>query len=421
MDDSIVIIITLVSCAFFSGLEIAFLTSNKLQIELDAKQEKFTAKIYSQFVKQPSRFISTTLLGNSIAIVIYGLYSEEMLEPAIALYTHSHVLILLLKTLLSTVFILLVAEYIPKALFSINPNRSLNLFALPFIIVYFLLYPFVWFTMKLYEGILKLFGSSHHEHKGMQFKRIDLDNYVNSFSTDYKDKEKMDHEIEIFQNALEFSEVKIRECMIPRTEIVSVEVDEPISVLKNKFIETGLSKLLIYRDSIDNVIGYVHTHEMFHFPQSIKSVLLPISVFAESVPAQEVLDSFLRERRTVGLIIDEYGGTAGMVTLEDVMEEIFGAIDDEHDQDDLTERKIDEDNYTFSGRLEVDYINNKYNLNLPISEEYETLAGLIIKYSENIPHKGEEVMLEPNFKFKMLSVTKMRIDMVHLTLVRDEN
>ena len=421
MDDSIVIIITLVSCAFFSGLEIAFLTSNKLQIELDAKQEKFTAKIYSQFVKQPSRFISTTLLGNSIAIVIYGLYSEEMLEPAIALYTHSHVLILLLKTLLSTVFILLVAEYIPKALFSINPNRSLNLFALPFIIVYFLLYPFVWFTMKLSEGILKLFGSSHHEHKGMQFKRIDLDNYVNSFSTDYKDKEKMDHEIEIFQNALEFSEVKIRECMIPRTEIVSVEVDEPISVLKNKFIETGLSKLLIYRDSIDNVIGYVHTHEMFHFPQSIKSVLLPISVFAESVPAQEVLDSFLRERRTVGLIIDEYGGTAGMVTLEDVMEEIFGAIDDEHDQDDLTERKIDEDNYTFSGRLEVDYINNKYNLNLPISEEYETLAGLIIKYSENIPHKGEEVMLEPNFKFKMLSVTKMRIDMVHLTLVRDEN
>lgn len=422
MDSTFVILITLISCAFFSGMEMAFLTSNKLKIELESKQGVVSARIFSMFINQPSKFISTTLLGNCIAIVIYGLYSEALLEPFIEHYTESKVAIILLKTLLSTLFILIIAEYIPKALFSINPNGALSLFAIPFIIVYVALFPFVWITMNLSELILKLFGQSNLHNHGAKFSRVDLDNYMKSFSADYEDKEKVDHEIQIFQNALDFSSVKIRECMIPRPEMIAMDLDESIEDLKKKFIETKLSKIIIYRDSIDNVIGYAHAHELFSRPVSIKSILLPVSVFPESMPAQEVMDNLIRERRSVGIIIDEYGGTAGMITMEDVMEEIFGEIEDEHDKEELTEQKISESEYLFSGRVEIDYINEKYGLNLPVSDDYETLGGLIFKHHESIPHKGEMIVLEDSsFKFIIISVKRRGIDTVRLLIEGKNN
>jgi CBS domain containing-hemolysin-like protein len=418
MDTGIVILITLIGCAFFSGLEIAFLTSNKLKIELDTKQGELGAKIFSPFVKKPSRFISTMLLGNSISIVIYGIYSEEVLEHFFEQYFHNYGVVFVFKTLISTLFVLIIAEYLPKALFSLNPNRSLTIFSIPFIIVYYVLFPFVWFTMFISEGLINLFGGKGEDHGARKFSRVDLDNYVNRFGiADHsEDKEKIDHEIQIFQNALEFPTVKVRECMIPRPEIIAIEVEENIEELKKKFIGTGVSKVIVYRDSIDNVIGYVHTYEMFKNPESIKTILLPISVFPESMQAREALDLFIKEHRSIGVVLDEFGGTAGLVTMEDLMEEIFGEIDDEHDKEELTEQVINEREFSFSGRLEIDYINQKYNLELPFSEEYETLAGLILNNHESIPQKGEIIDVG-DFRFKIIQVDKRKIELIHLEIL----
>lgn len=418
MDSSVVILLTLIGCAFFSGLEIAFLTANKLKIELDTKQGELGAKIFSPFVKKPSRFISTMLLGNSISIVVYGIYSEEVLEHFIEQYVQNYWAVFAFKTVISTLFVLIVAEYLPKALFSLNPNRSLTIFSVPYIIVYYLLFPFVWFTMFISEGLINMLGGKGEDHGARKFSRIDLDNYVNRFGAiDHtEDKEKIDHEIQIFQNALEFPSIKVRECMVPRPEIIAIEVEEDIKELKEKFISTGVSKVIVYRDNIDNIIGYVHTYEMFKSPESIKTILLPIVVFPESMQAREALDMFIKEHRSIGIVLDEFGGTAGLVTMEDLMEEIFGEIDDEHDKEELTEQILNEKEYSFSGRLEIDYINQKYNLNLPYSEEYETLAGLILNHNENIPQKGEIIDVE-NFRFKITQVDKKRIELVHLEVL----
>jgi CBS domain containing-hemolysin-like protein len=293
----------------------------------------------------------------------------------------------------------------------------LQIFAAPFIFFYYLLFPVIWFTIALSEGLIHLTGTKTEDANRGKFSRIDLDNYVNSFGNHNQpvDKEKIDHEIQIFQNALEFPNIKVRECMIPRTEIIAAEVDDDINVLKEKFISTGVSKVVIYRDTIDNVIGYVHTYEMFKKPESIKSVLLPISVFPESMLAHEALDNFIKERRSIGVVIDEFGGTAGIVTMEDLMEEIFGEINDEHDKEELTERVLSSEEFIFSGRLEIDYLNEKYNLNLPYSENYETLAGLIIHYYEDIPAVNEIIEIE-NFTITILQVDKKRIETVKLVV-----
>lgn len=411
----IIIIITLVSCAFFSGLEMAFLTSNKLKIELERKQGKWGAKIFSNFVKEPSKFISTILLGNCIAIVVYGIYAEEMLEPYIARYTNSEILIFISKTLLSTIFILLTAEFVPKTIFSINPNKALNIFALPFIIIYYVLYPLVYFTIGITELILKNFSKGDGHHARIKFGKVDLENYVQAIGTTNEENVNIDHEVKIFKNALAFSEVKARECMIPRTEITAMEVEESIEDLKNKFIETGLSKIIIYRDSIDNIIGYVHSVELFNFPKNIKSLLLPVIIIPETMPVNEVLTSFIQQRKSVAIVMDEFGGTSGMLTMEDVMEEIFGEIEDEYDIDSPMEKVLSENEYVFAGRLEVDYLNNKYQLNLPIGEEYETLAGLIIHVHQSIPEK-HQVIKSGKYEFTILGVSKRRIETVKLSV-----
>lgn len=416
MSSSIIIFISLLASAFFSGLEIAFITSNKLRIELENKQGNFSAKILAHFNKYPSRYLGTMLLGNNIALVIFGIYMDEEMKYALGRFiSHEYkILILLLSTFLSTMLILITAEFLPKNLFRINPNKTLSLFAFPLTIVYGILYPFVMLTIGFSEFILKRLFKVKIENDNAGFTMIDLDNYVREGNaTSIEKKAEMDHEIQIFQNALDFSSVKARECMIPRTEIIALDINASIEVLKQKFVQSRLSKILIYSESIDNIIGYVYSKELFKKPESIKSILLPVSIVPESMAASELLTVFIQQHKSIAVVVDEFGGTSGMLTMEDVMEEIFGEIEDEHDKEETTEKQLSENEFIFSARLETDYINHKYNLDLPILDNVETLSGLIMHYHESIPRYGEEIRVE-NFVFTILAVTKTRIEQVNL-------
>jgi CBS domain containing-hemolysin-like protein len=412
---STIIIITLIASAFFSGLEIAFITSNKLRIELESKQGNLSAKILAYFNKYPSRYLGTMLLGNNIALVIFGIYMDEELKPIIGNIISSKVLILLTSTLLSTMLILVTAEFLPKNIFRINPNRTLTIFAFPLTIVYGALYPVVMITIGFAELILKKIFRVKIENENAAFTMIDLDNYVREGTSAQEKKAEMDHEIQIFQNALDFSSVKARECMVPRTEILALEVNESIEKLKQKFIQTRLSKILIYSESIDNIIGYVYSKELFKSPESIKSILLPVSFVPESMAASEVLTVFIQQHKSIAVVVDEFGGTSGMLTMEDVMEEIFGEIEDEHDKEEMIEKQISETEFVFSSRLETDYINNKYHLKLPILDNIETLGGLVMFYHESIPRINEEIRIE-NFLFTITAVTRTSIEQVNLKI-----
>ncbi len=414
----IVIVITLMCSAFFAGMEIAFLTSNKLRIELENKQDFLPAKIMSIFVKNPSKFIATTLVGNNISLVIYGIFMARILEPYIESYVESKAAVTLIQTISSTLFIVFTAEFLPKALFRINPNGTLNFFAIPFIIAYYLIYPIVFLTITVSEFLLEKLLRVNLDHGKVAFGRIDLDNYVRQFTESTSNK-KIDHEIQIFQNALDFSAVKVRECMVPRTEIIAMNVDESIENLSKKFIETHLSKILIYQDTIDNIIGYVHSSELFKKPKSIRSVLLPVAIVPETLAAKDMLQQLIRERKSMAIVVDEFGGTSGIISIEDVMEEIFGEIEDEHDKEELTEKAISETEFLFSGRLEIDYLNETYKLQLPESEEYSTIAGLIINVSENIPSLNE-VIVHGKFNFKISAVSGNKIDQVLLKIMPEQ-
>jgi CBS domain containing-hemolysin-like protein len=410
-----IILITLIASAFFSGLEIAFITSNKLRIELENKQGSLSAKVLAYFNKYPSRYLGTMLLGNNIALVIFGIYMDEELKPLIESFTSSKVLILLISTFLSTMLILITAEFLPKNLFRINPNKTLAIFAFPLTIVYGILYPVVMISIGSSEFILKKIFRVKIEKENAAFTMIDLDNYVREGTAAVEKKVEVDHEIQIFQNALDFSSVKARECMIPRTEIVAVEVNESIEVLKQKFIQTRLSKILIYEKNIDNIIGYAYSKELFKKPSTIKSIMLPVSIVPETMPASEVLTVFIQQNKSIALVVDEFGGTSGMLTMEDVMEEIFGEIEDEHDKEEMIERQVSDTEFIFSARLETDYINNKYRLKLPILDNVETISGLIMHYHESIPRVNEEIHIE-NYIFTILSVTRTRVETVSLKI-----
>jgi putative hemolysin len=410
-----IILLTLVASAFFSGLEIAFITSNKLRIELDNKQGNFSAKILAHFTKYPSRYLGTMLLGNNIALVIFGIYMDEELKPLIGNIISSKLLILLISTFLSTMLILVTAEFLPKNIFRINPNKTLTLFAFPLTIVYGTLYPIVMITIGFSEFILKKIFRVKIEKENAAFTMIDLDNYVREGTSAHEKKAEIDHEIQIFQNALDFSSVKARECMVPRTEIIGLEVNESIEKLKQKFVQTRLSKILIYSESIDNIIGYVYSKEIFKRPESIKSILLPVSFVPESMAASEVLTVFIQQHKSIAVVVDEFGGTSGMLTMEDVMEEIFGEIEDEHDKEEMTEKQISETEFVFSSRLETDYINNRYHLKLPILDTIETLGGLIMFYHESIPRINEEIRVE-NFIFTITAATPTSIELVNLKI-----
>jgi len=413
---SVIILIATVASAFFSGLEIAFITSNKLRIELESKQGKIAAKILSHFNKNPSHYLGTMLLGNNIALVIFSIYMDEELNPWLGQYISSKVLVLLSSTFLSTLLILITAEYLPKSVFRVNPNRILTLFAFPLSIVYGFLYPVVIVTIGLSEFVLKKIFRLKMEKEDSVFTMIDLDNYLKEGTSVKEQKSDMDYEIQIFQNALDFSKIKARECMIPRTEMVALEVNQSIEELKNKFIQTRLSKILIYSGSIDNIIGYVYSKELFKSPESIRGILLPVSVVPESIPASELLTIFIQQRKSIVVVVDEFGGTSGMLTIEDVMEEIFGEIDDEHDKEEMIEKQINEKEFIFSARLETDYINDKYHLGLPMLDNYETLGGLIMHHHESIPRLNEKISLD-NFLFTITAVSKTRIEQVNVKVL----
>jgi len=415
-----IILSTLVFSAFFSGMEIAFVSANKLKIELDGKQGDFFAKIISNFLKRPSRFIGAMLVGNNIALVVYGIFMAKILEPKIASFTQSELVILLTQTIISTLIILVTAEFLPKTLFRINPNSMLRFFALPLFIIYWIMFLPMLLVIGISELLIKIFSPQLSSAEDLNFGRIDLEHYLKEGAGHALSQEEVDHEIQIFQNALDFSKVKARECMIPRTEIVALEMEENLEKLKDKFIETGLSKILIYRDNIDNIIGYTHSFELFKKPESIKSILLPLPIIPMSMQANEILEIFIQQKRSIAVVVDEFGGTAGIVTIEDIIEEIFGEIEDEHDKEVLLETKINDSEFLFAARLEVDYLNYEYNLGLPESDNYETIAGLIIDTFESIPTMNEQIQKD-QFVFTVKKVFQNKIDLVHLKVLKQDN
>jgi CBS domain containing-hemolysin-like protein len=403
--------------ALFSGIEIAFVSANRLKIELDKNKGVFSAKILSNFLKQPAKFIGAMLLGNNVALVIYSIVMAKLLEPLIVSHvTSNEIPILLIQTVISTLVVLFFAEFLPKTLFRINPNKVLTIAAIPLTVVYYVLYPFTYFTVGISNLILRLFKVDTSE-SDLAFSKIDLEDFIANIQEREQVGEEVDSEIQIFKNALGFSGVKVRECMIPRTEIVAIEVEEPIDELKEKFIDTGLSKILIYRDSIDNIIGYVHSKELFKKPESIKSILLPVSIVPEIMLVNEVLKKSLKERRSISIVVDEFGGTSGVLTIEDIIEEIFGEIEDEHDQEGLVENQLSENTFQFSARIEIDYINEKYKLDLPTSEEYETLGGYIINIHESIPEQNEVIEADDNI-FTINEVSGNKIETITMKQIR---
>lgn len=425
MDDSSLVVvlfsilITLILSAFYSGMEIAFVTSSKLKIELDKKLGILPARIYSYFHRHQSKFISALLLGNNVALVVYGIFMAQLLENPIIRFLAfipndnlADALLLLLQTMVSTLIILVFAEFIPKVVFRINPNRKLELFTVPMLLVCAPLFGVVWLAFTLIAYVLRLFSVNFSENE-YAFGRIDLNHYVKEAASTSNEESEIDNELQIFQNALDFSSIKARECMIPRNEIEAVNIEDSVESITANFIETGYSKILIFKDNIDNVIGYVHSFDLFQKPSSIKNILRPVAIVPETTTADKVLRVLIEQKRNVALVVDEYGGTSGMLTLEDIVEEIFGEIEDEHDHEELIEKQLEDGSYIFSARLEIDYLNEEYDLNLPDSEDYETLAGLVIHENEDIPEEGETIEIK-HYSITINKVSEHKIEEVSI-------
>jgi putative hemolysin len=414
----IYVLITLFFSALFSGLEMAFVSANRLHIELQNKQGKFSGRILSDFVKNPSQFIGTTLLGNTVSLVLYGTFMAYLLEaPIINILPESlnnQALVMISQTLVSTIIVLITAEFIPKSIFMLNPNSLLFFFSVPFAAIYYLLYPVVWLVVGLSKLVItQVLKLDYNEDKPV-FNITDLNSFIQNNLETKGDDSKVDIDTKIFDNAVEFKTVKVRECMVPRTDIVGLEIEDTIKDLKETFIESGHSKVIVYRETIDDVIGYCHHLELFKKPKSIQDILTPIVIVPESALANELLVQFIKERKSLALVVDEFGGTSGIVSMEDIIEEIFGEIEDEYDNDDLVEQKTAENEYLLSARHEIDYLNEKYSWTLP-SGDFETLAGFILSLTENIPQKGESVVYGP-FTFTVVSKQDHRIDTVKLRI-----
>ena len=419
MNNTLIIIITVIFSAFLSGIEIAFLSSNKLKVEIEKGKGLLSAKILSGFYRVPSQLIGAVLIGNNIALVIYGIAMANIIEPWLIMDIfppdfHSEILILLLQTIIATLVILLLGEFLPKVLFRINPNRILSLFAVPIWIIYYFLFPLVYIFTGLSQFLLTKFLKIQFTRQEPVFTSIDLDQYLQELARDEEKLEDVQQEIQMFQNVIGFRTVKLRETMVPRTEMIAVGEDEPIEVLRATFIEHGLSRIPVYSETTDNITGYTHSFDMFRNPSDIKSILKPILFIPEAMPANVALSKFIRERQNIAIVVDEFGGTSGMVTMEDIMEEIFGEIEDEFDEVENVEKVVRKGDYIFSARLEIDYLNDKYKLGLPESEDYETIAGLILHDHENIPAVGETIWIKP-FRFEILQASDVRIEQVRLT------
>ena len=397
-------------------MEIAFVTSNRLRIELNSKQGVFGSGITRYFAQNPGQYISTMLIGNNISLVIYGLIMSKVLTPVLYPFAGSNVLTLVLQTLISTGIILFVAEFLPKAVFIINPNFFLQSLSIPTFIFFLLFYPVSKLSLLASNFFIRLIFGIRADEKRQEdivFSKVDLNHFVNLSRRNIKDTEPDHHNINIFRNALDFSNVRIRECMVPRTEIEAVEIETPISTLRERFIETRFSKILVFQGTVDHLVGYFELKDLFRDPQDIRSVIRKIAVVPESMPANKLLSLFVEEKKNIAVVVDEFGGTSGMITIEDVLEEIFGDIEDEHDTNELIEKVISGNEYIFSGRLEVDYINEKYKLNLPKEDDFETLAGMILYHHGSIP-KTSDIIKIGNAVIKVLKVTSTRLDLIHL-------
>jgi CBS domain containing-hemolysin-like protein len=418
MGGILIIFLAILLSAFFSGMEIAFVTSNKLRVELDRKQGAFGSGIIKLFVDNPGQYIATMLIGNNISLVLYGLIFSGILEPVLSPILGSDLLILVLNTVFSTAIILFVAEFLPKTIFIISPNFFLKFFSVPTLFFYFLFYPVSKFTLAASNLFIRIFfriTPGEKKQENLVFSKVDLDHLVNLSKQSKEESGPDHHNIRIFQNALDFSNVKIRECMVPRTEIEAVEFSSPVEVLKEKFISTRLSRILIYQNTIDNIIGYFELKDIFRNPKNIASSVRKLAIVPESMAANKLLKLFVDEKKSIALVVDEFGGTSGMVTIEDVLEEIVGDIEDEHDINDLTEKIVGYKEYIFSGRLEIDYLNEKYHLSLPEEDDYETLAGMILFYHGSIPGNNDIIRIG-NIVVKVLKATTTRLELVNLKI-----
>ena len=416
----IIIVISILLSAFFSGMEIAFVSANKMHIELEKKRSGFIPQILTKITQKSSKFITTMLVGNNISLVIYSYYMGSVLVQLLPLDGYNEFSVLIIQTLISTFIILVTAEFLPKAIFRIYANEVLKLFALPAYFFFMLFHFFSEFITLISDFFLRVFFKTNADELQVEFSKEELGNYITEQLETGNDEEEVDSEIQIFQNALQFQNLKAREVMVPRTEIKAVELHENVTNLKKMFIDTGLSKILVYKTSLDDVIGYVNAFELFKRPKTIKSILLPLELVPESMMINDILNTLMKKRKSVAIVIDEYGGTSGMITVEDIVEELFGEIEDEHDSQEYLEEKIAEDKFNFSARLEVDYVNEEYGLEIPKSEAYETLGGFIIEHTENIPEENEVIDIE-GFEIRILKISGAKIDEISIKILPEEN
>jgi len=419
MNPIIAICISLCFSALFSGLEIAFFAANKLQIEIDSKKGILSARIISLFLKKPSLYITTMLIGNNIALVIYGIMTGRILGPIIETFVSSGALIILIQTLISTIVIIFTAEFLPKAIFRAFANGALQTFSIPTIIIFIILFPATYITNHITKFFLlftKMNSQELHDPKG--FSKVDLEHFVTDSQEENNEVNEDENNFKIFQNALDFSSIRLRECIVPRTELISIEVNESIKKLTLKFVESGYSKIVVFKENIDNIIGYVHTSDMFEQPQCIKDITREIPYVPETKNAKKLLAQFIQQQQSIAVVVDEFGGTAGIVTIEDIIEEIFGEIEDEHDTNELEERQINETEFIFSGRQEIDHLNENYNLGIQTSEEYETLAGYLLHNNESFPSLNSTISIH-KLNLTVLKITGTRIELIHLKILED--
>ena len=414
-----VIILCLIFSAFFSGMEIAFVSANKIYLEIEKKQNDFISKILTKLTEKPSKFIAAMLIGNNIALVIYGFFAGDLLmrwfeNLGLQLTDLSD---LLLQTVVSTVIVLMTSEFLPKVFFQIYANSFLKFFAVPAYFFYWLFYYISSFIIWISDHLLRLFFKTDGDQITLSFSKVELGNYISEQMNAVQDPETVDSEIQIFQNALEFSGVKARDIMTPRTELVAVDLYSSVADLRQLFIETGYSKILVYLNTLDDIVGYVHSFELFKKPRTIKSIMIPVEFVPETIFIKDVLNLLTKKRKSVAVVLDEYGGTSGIITTEDIVEELFGEIEDEHDSDEtLTETQLDAKNYIFSTRLDVAYLNETYKLTIPESDSYSTLGGFIVDFSKEIPQKGEQITIE-NYQFTIEAATNKKIELVKLVVL----
>lgn len=422
MNDWIVVVVTLFFSALCSGLEIAFNSTNRLQLEVDLKKNKFSAKIVSLFFRNQSRFITSLLIGNNIANVIYGIAIARLLKPLVLWMLPASLevafVILLLQSVISTLIVLVVAEFLPKILFRLNPNGILSFFAFPTVCCYYLLYPLTLIYSGIAALIIRVCFGMKMDQQQYRISTVDFDDYISEYADPQEADEDVQQEIQLFQNAMDFRSVKLRECMAPRNEIEAVRITDGLLALKDRFEETKHSKLVVFADNIDNIVGYIHLNDVVDALAHRREVtaadlVRSIDFFPETYTADRLLKHFIQKHQGVAVVVDEFGGTAGIVTMEDVIEEIFGEIEDEYDDEEETEQVVRDDTFVFSARLEIDYLNETYKLDLPVSDDYETLAGMILHYYENIPETGEELTIG-NYRIKVLKATDMKLEEVEL-------